>query len=90
MTTPSRRATDKPIGIIRSFLEFLDNRSVFRRIAFVWMIWLTTKATLWCFDFATVKAYPDGVQTAAVIAAVMAPIAGLQGAIFKWYTDARQ
>lgn len=73
-----------------AFLEFLDNRSVFRRLAFVWMMWLTTKATMWCFDFAAVKAFPDGVQTAAVIAAVMAPIAGLQAAIFKWYSETRQ
>lgn len=73
----------------RAFLEFLDNRSVFRRIAFIWMMWLTTHATLWCFEFAAVKAFPDGVQTAAVIAAVMAPVAGLQAAIFKWYSESR-
>lgn len=84
-----RRKTDRPLTLLRSFLAFLDNRSVFRRVAFVWMMWLTTRATLWCFDFAAVKAFPDGIQTAAVIAAVMAPIAGLQAAVIKFYTESR-
>jgi len=83
-------ATNAPLRILRAFLAFLDNRSVFRRVAFLWMIWLTTRATMWCFDFAAASPYKDGVQVAAVIASVMAPIAGLQAAIFKWYSEARQ
>ena len=89
MADERRRRTDKPMGLIRAFLEFLDNRSVFRRVAFVWMMWLTTTATLWCFEYAGSKTFGDGMQTAAVIAAVMAPIAGLQAAIFKWYSESR-
>jgi hypothetical protein len=88
--TPSRRSTDGALGAVRMFLGFLDRRSVFRRIAFCWMIWLTTKATFWCFAYASTKLYMDGLQTAAVIAAVMTPIAGLQGAVFKFYSETRQ
>lgn len=72
-----------------SFLEFLDNRFVFRRVAFCWMMWLTTYASMWSFDFARSTAYSNGVEMAAVIGAVMGPIAVLQGAIFKWYQEAR-
>lgn len=75
---------------ITAFLEFLDRRSVFRRVAFVWMMWLTSKATMWCFSFAAAKTYEDGMQAAAVIGAVMLPISGLQAAVIKWYSEHRQ
>ena len=88
--TPKRRSTDRIAGLFQAFLGFLDNRSVFRRVAFVWMMWLTTRASFWCFDYAASKVFADGVQVAAVIAAVMMPIGALQAAVFKWYSESRQ
>lgn len=79
----------KSKGLVHVFFDFLDKRSVFRRTAFVWMMWLTTQGTFWCFDYAASKVFADGAQVAAVIAAVMGPLALLQGAIFKWYSETR-
>ena len=59
------------------------------------VMYITLIDTWYAFDWAARFAYVaptaqmDGMQVAAIIAAVTAPIAALQAFVFKWYTETR-
>jgi hypothetical protein len=69
--------------------DFIDKRQVIRRLAFVWVLWLTGRVIDWTLDYAW-HSNQDGAQIAMVIAAVWTPLAALQGAVFKFYDEGRQ
>lgn len=73
---------------LTQFLDFIDSRAVIRRIVLFFTLFMTYYgvATAWKFAYASPF---DGVGTAAVIAAVLAPIAALQGAAFANYSTGR-
>lgn len=57
-----------------------------RTITLIWMMWITTKTFLWAMSFAqTTDNSP--METAALIGAILTPIAGLHGAVFKFYSS---
>jgi hypothetical protein len=51
-------------------------------------LWMTWRAFLWAAEFAFATKL-DGIGTAAVIAAVTAPISVLQAFTFKIYSESR-
>ena len=65
---------------VKKIAEFLSQATL-QRLVLIWMCGLTTWVTVWCTGF--VSTHP-GVESAAVIAAIMGPITALQGAIFGW------
>lgn len=69
--------------------DFIDNRQVIRRGAFLWMLYLTGVLLHWSIDYAW-HSNQDGTHIAAVIAAVWTPWTLLQGAIFKFYDQAQE
>jgi hypothetical protein len=94
----TRRVDDKPAlqraGIIilcavTHIWDFVDKRQIIRRGAFLWMLWITAKVVFWTLDFAQVSARP-GIEVAAIIAAIWAPLATLQGALVRFYDDAQK
>lgn len=74
--------------MIARFWEWVDSRSVIRRIVLFVTLWMTWAAFAWAAGFAegTTK---SGMEVAAIIAAVTAPIAALQGYVFKVYAEGR-
>lgn len=68
--------------------DFVDKRQVIRRLAFIWMLYLTGLLVKWTMDYAW-QSNQDGLHIAAVIAAVWTPWTALQGAIFKFYDQAQ-
>ena len=52
----------------------------------VFTLWLTGVSVLWCIEFAKESKF-DGVGTAAVIGAILLPVNGLMGYVFKWFGD---
>lgn len=74
---------------LTTFLDFIDDRAVVRRCVLVFTIYLTWLAMHQAWLFAATSTF-DGVGTAAVIAAVMAPVAGLQGFAFSSYSSGRK
>lgn len=74
--------------MITRFWDWVDSRSITRRIVLFVTLWMTWAAFIWAAGFAeaTDKA---GLEVAAIIAAVTAPIAALQGFIFKVYAEGR-
>lgn len=71
-----------------NLLDFIDNRAVVRRVVLGFTLYMTWLVTHHAWLFAQTSTF-DGVGTAAVIAAVMAPTAALQGFAFQQYTKGR-
>lgn len=73
------------------FLAWLDSRHFVSIRAFTLgvTLWMTWDAYQWAADFAAVSTF-DSVGTAAVIGAVTGPISLMQGAVFKFYMDAKK
>lgn len=71
------------------FLDFVDARAVVRRGVLMFTLYMTYYGTHEAFAFAHSSTY-DGLGTAAVVAAILAPLAALQGFAFSTYTDGRK
>ncbi len=67
--------------------NFVDNRAVVRRVAFVWVLWMTSEVIYWAMDFAGDHPEMDGLKLAAILGAVLTPWSAMQAAIFKFYSD---
>lgn len=67
--------------------NFIDNRAVIRRVAFVWVLWMTSIVIYWAMDFADDHPDMDGLKMAAILGAVLTPWSAMQAAIFKFYSD---
>jgi len=74
--------------MMTKFLDFVDNRAVVRRLVLLATVWMTVWVTGSAWDFAMLSKF-DGLGTAAVIAAVTAPLAALQAAVFSVYAKGR-
>ncbi len=72
-----------------SFWDFVDTRGVVRRIVLACAIWMTWKVSEWGMAFADATNL-SGVDAAAVVAAVTAPITLFAGAAFKNYIESRR
>lgn len=81
-------ATDLPSTTLKKWLNLIwfvmDEGKVTRRITLLWMLWITTEVFRWALMFAE---RPGGtsVDTAAILAAILTPLAGLHAAIFSFY-----
>lgn len=70
------------------FLDFIDSRAVVRRLTLLFSLYMTWYGVHEAWVFAHTSTY-DGMGTAAVIAAVLVPISGLQGFAFNTYSKSR-
>ena len=75
-------------SIMAALWNFVDNRAVIRRIAFIWILWMTSVVIYWAMDFATDHPDLDGLKMAAILGAVLTPWSAMQAAVFKFYSDA--
>lgn len=74
--------------MINRFWDWVDTRSVVRRIVLFVTLWMTWAAFVWAAGFAETTD-KSGVEVGLIIAAVTAPIAALQGFVFKVYSESR-
>ena len=74
-------------GLTR-FWDWLDNRGVIRRVVLGVAIWMTWEVSAWSMWYAVGNARP-GLEIAAIIGAVTAPVAAFGGYVFKVYLDSR-
>lgn len=70
------------------FWTWVDKRSVIRRVVLGVTLWMTWRAFAWAAEFAEATD-KSGMDVAAIIAAVTAPITYLQAAVFKTYAEGR-
>lgn len=73
---------------VARFWDWLDSRAVVRRASLALTFWMTYAAFEWAKQFALATKL-GGIDAAAIIAAVTAPITVLQGYVFKAYIDGR-
>lgn len=69
-------------------IRVLDTWGLRRTLVLTAAIWMTWKASEWGMWFATGNAR-DGVEIAAIIAAVTAPITLFAGSVFKTYVEGK-
>lgn len=75
--------------LIEDFWTWVDSRAVVRRAVLAFTLYMTWYGVHACLEFAKLSQF-DGLGTAAIIAAVLAPIAALQGFAFANYTSGRR
>ena len=76
----------------RSLLDYLydviNEQGVIRRVVLLFTLYMTWTCTQWAQGFATSSPRP-GMDIAAIIAAVTAPMMALQAFAFKHYLESR-
>jgi len=77
------------VSALEAFQDWIDTRAVIRRVVLFFTLFMTYYGVAMAWKFASASPF-DGIGTAAVIAAVLAPIAALQGAAFQNYTGSRK
>jgi len=71
------------------FMDWLDNRTIVRRVLLLVTMWLVIDSYAWCKSFAE-HTSRDGLQIAAIIAAVTGPVTVLLKFVLDNYTEARK
>jgi len=71
-----------------NLLDFIDGRRVVRRLVLFVTLWLTWRSFEWAAFFAETTTR-SGIDVAAIIAAVTAPVSTLLAAVVKFYGDNR-
>lgn len=84
-----RFSLDTTRAILTAFWDWVDERIIVRRIAFFMVMWLVFETLEWTLNFASNSPRP-GMEVAAIIAAVWAPITALQAAMFALYSNYRR
>lgn len=88
MNFDQRRRTDSLVAKCGALWDWFDKRQIDRHTASLLIFWITWKITTWAMTFASAEARP-GLEVAAIIGAVTAPWAAVQGAAIKFYFDSR-
>lgn len=74
---------------MNTIFDFINTHSIVRRIVLFVTLYMTYAAFTWAATFAGVSD-KTGIEIAAIIAAVTAPITVLQGFVFKVYAEGRK
>jgi hypothetical protein len=86
VATPSAKLT--AMDRLNLFWDWVDNRSIIRRLSFGVTVWMTYQSFTWATEFATTTT-KDGAEVGIIIAAVTAPIAALQAFVTSTYSSSR-
>lgn len=80
--------TDRILTWLTRWWDFIDQRGIVRRIVLGVAIWMTWAVTVWAMAFVEHSQRP-GIDLAAIIGAVSAPVAAFAGFVFKAYLDSK-
>ena len=73
---------------LTAFWDWVDSRSVVRRISLFITIYMSYESFMWAAEFATTTE-KSGAEVGLIIAAVTGPVAALQGFVLKTYSEGR-
>lgn len=73
---------------IDAFFSVVDKYGVVRRIVLIVAIWMTWNVSVWAMGYVTTSPRP-GIDLAAIIAAVTAPVTMFATYVFKAYLESR-
>jgi hypothetical protein len=80
---------DELFSWLRRFWDFIDDRDIDKHAVSVVILAGTWKVTEWAMTYAASHADRPGLETAAVIAAVLVPYNALQAAAVSFYFKSR-
>lgn len=80
-------AADFALDTFKWIEKIIVSISLFRRIAFVWALMLTSYCYYWCFNFVMESGARDGTEIALILGAILAPMSALQGYILNTYAS---
>lgn len=72
------------------FFDWVDRRQIDAYAVSFIILWGTIRITEWAMGYANAHPEKSGVETGAIIASIMVPWSGLQGAAIKFLFDVRQ
>lgn len=77
----------QPIPMTHTIAVALEKLRVTRRVGYFFTLWVTYYSIQHCFDYAhaALEAGISSGEVAGVIAAIMVPVSGLQGAVISFY-----
>ena len=75
-------------AVVNGFAHVHDEGNWGRKAVSYFTLFITMRSLYWSFEYTIARSAVPGSDTALVIAAVMAPVAILQGAIAKFYFEA--
>ncbi len=74
-------------GITTGVADLLDDGKWNKKAILYVTLYITIWSLRWAFEYTISQSGSPGIDTAAVIGAVMLPISGLQAAVVKFYLD---
>lgn len=75
--------------LINTVMEWENRLGIRRSTVLFTTLWMTYRAFDWAANYASATSLTSGLEAAAIIAAVTAPITYLQTAVFKAYISAK-
>lgn len=69
------------------FVDAIDHFKLFRRISFIWVLWLTTETFTWAMQYINTVPPDNAGAAAALVAAILTPISAVQGWVLKIYLE---
>jgi hypothetical protein len=80
---------EKAKNLLQYLFDIVNRQGIVRRFTLGTTIYMTYTATTWAQHYAETS-QKSGLEIAAIIGAVTAPLMALQGAAFKHYLSSRQ
>lgn len=79
------------MNLLETIVEWEERLAIRRSVVLFVTLWMTWRAFTWAAEYASRVALTEtnAIAAAAMIAAVTAPIAVLQGYVFKAYIDSK-
>ena len=74
---------------LATIFDFIDERHIVRRLAFLAVLWMTLESFWWAMEFVSTTA-KAGAEVGLMVAAVTAPIALLQKSVIELYNESRK
>lgn len=75
---------------INTIMEWESRLGIRRSTVLFVTLWMTWRAFEWAATYASATSLTSGLEAAAIIAAVTAPVTYLQTAVFKAYISAKE
>lgn len=70
-------------------MNWIDRYLVIRRAVLLAALWMTVEVVHWGMHYASTTQIP-GLEAAAVLTAVQAPVVAFGGYVFKWYVESKR
>ena len=76
------------MNLVNKIAESTDKLKITRRFGFYFTLWITWVSVDYSFELVTLvlQTKDPSLELAAIIAAILVPVTGLQGAVLKFYS----